>query len=87
MPTRTIARTVTFARPFHVGGIDGVHPAGSYVVETDEELLEPLSFVAYHRLSTSIQLSPASGRTGRVETYFIDPAALDAALARDAATG
>jgi hypothetical protein len=84
MLTRTITSTVTFARPFHVSGIDGMHPAGTYVVETDEELVEPLSFVAYRRVSTTIQLPPESGRTGCVETYVIDPAALTAALARDA---
>ncbi len=87
MFTRTITSAVRFARPFHVSGIDGVHPAGTYVVETDEALIEPLSFVAYRRVSTTIQLPPDASAGGRVETYVIDPAALDAALARDASAG
>jgi len=84
MLTRTITSTVSFVRPFHVSGIDGVHPAGTYSVETHEELVEPLSFVAYRRISTTIQLPPESAGAGRVETHVIEPAALDAALARDA---
>lgn len=84
MFTRTVTSTVSFARPFHVSGIDGVHPAGTYIVETNEELVEPLSFVAYRRTSTTMQLPSESAGAGRVETYVIEPAALDAALARDA---
>jgi hypothetical protein len=38
------SRTVTFRRPFTVTGVDEVQPAGTYMVETDEELLEDLSF-------------------------------------------
>ena len=85
MLTRTITTTVSFARPFHVSGIAGMQPAGRYIVETDEELIEALSFVAYRRVSTTIQLPPESGRTSCTETHVIDPAALEAALARDAA--
>ena len=40
----TSRRTVTFARPFSLRGIDGVRPAGTYTVETEEELIEGLSF-------------------------------------------
>ncbi len=82
MSTRTTNRTVSFTRPFLMSGIGGVCPAGTYVIETDEELLEPLSFVAYRRMSTSIQVPRQLGRT---ETYVIDPEALEAALAKDAA--
>ena len=45
MDRRTSRRTVTFARPFSLRGIDGVQPAGTYVVETDEELIQGLSFM------------------------------------------
>ena len=47
MTMRTSRRTVTFARPFSLRGIETEQPAGTYAVETDEELLEGLSFPAY----------------------------------------
>jgi hypothetical protein len=50
MTTRTSNKTVTFRRPFVLGGFDEVLPAGAYCVETDEELLEGMSFPAYRRI-------------------------------------
>ena len=64
MPTRTTTRMVTFARPFLISGMDQEGPAGTYVIETYEERIEPLSFVAYRRISTSIQVLQPSGRAG-----------------------
>src|SRR5690348_5954080 len=52
MISRTISKTVTFARPFRLDGLNAIQPAGSYVVETDEELLQALSFPAYRRTDT-----------------------------------
>jgi hypothetical protein len=85
MTIRTSSRTVRFTRPFRLSGVSGVHPAGAYVVETQEELLDTVSVVAYRRISTSIQVPAESGRAGSVETHFIEPAAVDAALIRDIA--
>ena len=56
MTTRTTKRTVIFTRPFSLSGFDGEQPAGSYSVETDEELLDSVSFPAYRRLATMMQL-------------------------------
>ena len=56
MPLRTSRRTVTFRRPFALRGLEGVQPAGTYEVETDEELLEQLSFPVWHRTATTIRL-------------------------------
>ena len=84
MTTRTTRRNVTFRRPFSIGGIEGVQPAGTYVVETDEQLLEELSFPAYHRVSTSIVLPVSGGGSGSYQVVRIDPAHLEDALRRDA---
>ncbi len=46
MAPRTSRESVTFARPFSLRGVDGVQPAGTYVVETEEEPVESLSFPA-----------------------------------------
>jgi len=86
MTTRTTKSTVTFTRPFSLSGFDGEQPAGSYSVETDEELLDGMSFPAYRRMATMMQLNTSSsGRGGVLQVAVIDPGQLEAALAADAA--
>jgi hypothetical protein len=53
---RTSKKTVTFLRPFVLSAINEEQPAGVYTVETDEELLEGISFPAYRRVLTLIHL-------------------------------
>jgi hypothetical protein len=85
MTKRTSKKTVTFRRPFVLGGFDEVLPAGAYSVETDEELLEGISFPAYRRILTVIHLHAKSDNPGLTRTLTIDPNELDAALKRDQA--
>ena len=84
MTVRTDTRTVTFRRAFRLTGLDDAQPPGTYAVEIDEERLEPLSFAAYRRTETRIRV-PLRGVAGSSQTIAIDPAELEAALARDAA--
>ena len=86
MTLRTSSKTVTFMRPFSLGGFDEMLPAGAYSVETDEELLEGLSFAAYRRVLTLIHLHAKPGHPGVTRTLTIDPNELDAALKRDQAS-
>jgi hypothetical protein len=84
MTVRTSRKSVTFSQPFSLSGIDEVQPAGTYTVETDEELLPGLSFPAYRRIATLIFL-PSRGRGPIVEEVVnIDPLELQAAQERDA---
>ena len=84
MTVQTTSRTVTFVHPFNLSGTDEVQPAGIYTVETDEELLEPLSFPAYRRISTLMRL-PARPRSTMVSQIVeINPLELAAALTKDA---
>ena len=69
MATRTIRSTITFRRPFNLEGVDRLLP-GDYRVVTDEEPIEGLSFMAYHRVSTVI-LVPAPSGSG-IEMVTID---------------
>ena len=85
MTTRTSKKTVTFRKPFVLGGYDEVLPAGAYNVETEEKLLEGISFPAYRRILTLIDLQAEPGRPGLTRTLIIDPNELDAALNRDQA--
>jgi hypothetical protein len=83
MTTRTSSKTVTFALPFIVKGIDRVLAAGDYRVVTDEELIEGLSFPAYRRVSTLLFVPAGAGQAANVEMFTIDPAELQAAQDRD----
>ena len=86
MTTRTTKETVTFRRPFNLSGFDGEQPAGSYSVETDEELLEGVSFPAYRRMATTMQLETGARTAGGIlQVAVIDPKELEAALAVDSA--
>jgi hypothetical protein len=80
MTERTTRKTVTFCNPFSLGADPEVFPAGHYVVETDEELLEPLSFTAYRRVATIMNIPPRAG-VSRALTIDLDD--LDAALSHD----
>ena len=84
MTIRTIRRTITFHRSFYLKGVDRLLPPGDYDVVTDEELIEGLSFPAYHRISTVMFLPAQSGSA--VEMVTIEPLGLEAALERDAAS-
>jgi hypothetical protein len=84
MLTRTQRSTLVFARPFSVNGEAQRQPAGSYVVETEEELLEGLSFPAYKRVATTITLQSAPAGAV-VQVLSVDPA--DLARAQDADHG
>lgn len=84
MLTRTRRKTVVFARPFLLAGIDRVLPARDCRVATDEELIEGLSFAAYRRISTVIFVPTQRG--SGLEMVSVDPTDLQAAEDRDAAT-
>ncbi|MAN81234.1 MAG: hypothetical protein CMF64_12665 [Magnetovibrio sp.] len=85
MTTRTTEKTVTFAHPFVLGGFDEVLPAGDYRVETDEELVQSLSFPVFHRLRSVIYLQRGINAQRNARVLTIDPSELDAAIARDQA--
>ena len=84
MTVRTTSKTVTFVHPFNLSGMDEEQPAGTYTVETDEELLQTSSLPAYRRISTLMRL-PARPRGSMVtQIVEVNPLDLAAALARDA---
>jgi len=82
MTLRTTEKTVTFARPFCLKGVDRVLPPADYRVVTEEEQIEGLSLRAYRRVSTVIFVPGPSGRG--VEMVPIEPADLQAAQDQEA---
>jgi len=85
MTGRTTRVTLTFTKPFILAGMDEELPPGDYTVETDEDLLEGLSFTAYRRTQTRLHLPVSPRYPGRSRTLSIRPEDLDAALVRDQA--
>jgi hypothetical protein len=85
MTLRTTRTFVTFNRPFWLDKVGEPQPAGTYVVQTDEEQIEGLSFVAYRRVATTISLPLKAAPKGSCPIINIKPADLESALMRDGA--
>jgi hypothetical protein len=84
---RTTTRSVTFRHPFTITGIDGWQPAGAYIIEMEDELLQGISFPAWRRVHTAIRLPQHPGASKAEQVAVIGSGELDAALAGDAAAG
>ena len=69
MTVRKTSKTVTFTHPFILSGAREPHPAGTYTVETDEELLQPSSLPADRRIATLRRLER---NTGTVLTQIVE---------------
>jgi hypothetical protein len=77
--------SVTFSQPFSLPDIDGIQPAGTYRIQTVDVSLDNLSFLAYRRISTTIELPGVGTASSRRQVITIDPRELEAALTRDRA--
>ena len=82
MPRRTSSRAVSFRHPFSLKGVEGHLPPGTYTVETDEDLVEELSFLAWRRVATTIRVPIGHGGSS-YEMISVEPAALEEAERRD----
>lgn len=78
MMNRTTLTQIVFTRPFSLTGLDGLQPAGTYTIETEEELLEGLSFPAYRRTGTVMLLPAKPGSMITGQAVAVDPAELNA---------
>jgi hypothetical protein len=86
MTERTTRSSVRFAHPFYLAGIEGNYPPGIYAIEVSEEPIEGMSIVGYRRTQTTIELPSNTAYVSR-QVVEIEPADLEAALARDLETG
>ena len=84
MTVRTTSKTVTFTHPFNLSGMEEMQPAGTYTVETDEELLQTWSLPAYRRISTLMRLTTRPRGTVLTQIVEVNPLELAAVLSRDA---
>ena len=65
--------------------LTGSKPAGTYRIQTVDVTLDNLSFLAYRRVSTTIELPAVGAASSRRQVVTIDPLELEAALKRDPA--
>ena len=79
--TRTRSQEVVFRRPFVLSGLNSLQPAGTYIVDTEEEQLDAPTVQAWRRIATTVQLK----RGDTTEYLSVDPAELHEALMRDGA--
>lgn len=80
MFTRTKTRTVHFTAPFTIKGVEGgPFPPGDYRVEDEEEQITGISWLAYKRVATTIEVT-AGNKTSLID---IDPLDLESALEED----
>jgi hypothetical protein len=80
---RTTRTIVSFNNPFTLQNLEGVQPAGDYVVLLDDELIEGLSRTAYRRVATLLQTPPVSASQRLTQSFAISQTELDAALLKD----
>ncbi|WP_341702878.1 hypothetical protein [Ferrovibrio sp.] len=87
MANRSTETTLVFTRSFSLQALDAPLPAGHYRVVTEEEMIEGLSFPAWHRTATLLLL-PALGPHWSVRQMVpVDPDELDAAQATNRGAG
>ena len=85
MLSRTRREDMVVRHPFSLKGWAEPQPAGTYAVETEEELIEGLSFPAYRRVSTTITRRATRAAGALVQAIPVDPRELTEAQAADGA--
>lgn len=81
---RSKSKPVTFSYPFALRGLDGIQPAGTYLVDTEEEEITGLSFLAWTRVATLIHLPALGIPSAQEQVVTINPKDLAEAQERDA---
>lgn len=79
MFTRTKTRTVHFDRPFVLFGLEGPQAPGDYQVQDDEEQITGISWLAYRKVATLIEITSGAKRS----LVTIDGDELNAAIEQD----
>jgi hypothetical protein len=74
---RTRRKLITFTQPFLLRTIDAFVPSGTYKVDTDEEAIDGLSFVAYRRTATWLHLPSINVVSGSSQMVLVQPSELE----------
>jgi hypothetical protein len=80
-------KSVSFAHPFSLDGVEGTYPPGTYAIEETREEVDGLSFIGYRRTKTTIELPSLNSSYASRQVVEIEPDDLQAALVKDAEAG
>jgi hypothetical protein len=83
MASRTTQIVARFSNAFLLPDFDKPQPAGDYLVDHDEESIEGISRLAWHRIGSFIHLPAIGMQSSMHQVVPINPADLDAALEKD----
>jgi hypothetical protein len=86
MVERTTESEIAFMHPFTLNALMGPQPAGTYRLVVDEELIEGLSFTAYKRVATHLEIPAISIATGKRQFLQVTQSEIDHALELDSRT-
>lgn len=86
MVERTTESEIAFMYPFTLNALMGPQPAGTYRLVVDEELIEGLSFTAYKRVATHLEIPAISIATGKRQFLQVTQSEIDHALELDSRT-
>lgn len=84
MVEKTTIREITFAHPFVLSSLVAPLQAGTYRLVVDEELLEGLSFSAYRRVATHLEIPAISVEAGKRQFLQVSAAEIESVLRNDA---
>ncbi|GLU27415.1 hypothetical protein Brsp01_26480 [Brucella sp. NBRC 12950] len=85
MTERTTTTEITFLHPFRLKSYSEPLEAGTYRLVVDEELIEGVSFTAYRKVATYLELPAISVAITCHQVLQVSSTEIDEALARDAA--
>src|ERR1700730_17954459 len=80
MTVHTNRTTISFSQPFKLRDVDDIQPAGDYLLDTDEELIEGLSRLAYRRVAASLHLSSTSRPQSGTELVSVNAPCTESAM-------
>ncbi len=82
-PMRTSESGITFIQPFTLESLMVQQKAGTYRVVVDEEPIDGLSFAAYKRVATYIEIPAITVTTGKRQLLQVSHEEITHALERD----
>lgn len=84
---RTIETEITFIHPFVLSSVKMPLEAGTYRLIVDEEEIEGLSFSAFKRTSTQLEIPSIATTIGTRQRLQVSSQEIETALAKDARAG
>lgn len=84
---RTTETEITFTHPFVLSSLIVALEAGTYRLIVDEEEIEGLSFSAFRRTSTQLEIPSITTAIGTRQRLRVTSQEIETALAKDARTG